>query len=174
MTAFTTARLTIFPWEPVLDDAEARHLLETRLHTLLTPAVLEHLPPGFGPETGPQGMTNWISTRREKAQVSLINRDSDLIGLLFLFSPEGDNQCHLGYLLRADSWGQGYASELVQGLTTHLQHGPPQSLHAGVATDNPASARVLLKAGFKEDTSVAKDGIRSFRYATNNDARSEP
>lgn len=165
MTAFTTPRLTVRPWEPVLDDTAASHLLKARLPTLLTPAVLEHLPPDFGPDSGPCGITHWIVARRKKAQVSLVERNSELIGLLFLFSPEGESTRHLGYLLCEDGWGQGYASELVQGLVAHLQNGPPQILHAGVTVDNPASARVLLKAGFSEDRPNTQDDIRRFTFA---------
>ncbi|WP_323767581.1 GNAT family N-acetyltransferase [Antarctobacter sp.] len=165
MTAFTTSRLTVRPWETALDDADTRGPLEARLRLLLTPAVLEHLPPGFGPDPGPQGMDRWIALRREKAQVSLIERDAGLIGLLFLFSPEGEEGQHLGYLLGEAYWGQGYGSELVQGVVAHMRNGPPQSLHAGVTVDNPASARVLLKAGFKEDMADPRNGMRSFIYA---------
>ncbi|WP_417205734.1 GNAT family N-acetyltransferase [Antarctobacter sp.] len=148
-----------------LDNADTRGALEAHLKSLLTPAVLEHLPPGFGPECGPQGMAQWIDVRREKAQVSLIEQDAELIGLLFLFAPEGEEARHLGYLLGEAYWGQGYASELVQGLVAHLRTGPPLSLHAGVTVDNPASARVLFKAGFSEDQPDTQDGMRRFTLA---------
>ena len=162
MTTFTTPRLTVRPWDEALTDGRARGPLETRLRALLTPAVLSHLPPGFGPGNGPDAMPRWIETRREWAQVSLVERDGDLIGLLFLFTPGGGNEHHLGYLLAEDAWGQGYATELVQGLAARQRANPPAILHAGVAAENPASARVLLKAGFEEIAPGTKDGLRNF------------
>jgi GNAT superfamily N-acetyltransferase len=58
-------------------------------------------------------------------------------------------ELHVGYLLREESWGKGYATELVTGLVSALAGSGPLRLLGGVAKDNnPASARVLQKAGF--------------------------
>ncbi|MGP6089413.1 GNAT family N-acetyltransferase [Antarctobacter jejuensis] len=154
MTAFSTKRLRVTPWETSLDDPAARATLENRLARMLTPSVLEHLPPDFGPDDEPQAMARWISVRRDRAKVSLVKQGHDLIGLLFLFRTEGTapGDLHLGYLLAEEAWGKGYATELLQGLIAHLRPKAPMTLCAGVAHGNPASSRVLLKAGFAVDT----------------------
>ncbi|MFJ3218113.1 GNAT family N-acetyltransferase [Kitasatospora sp. NPDC086801] len=81
------------------------------------------------------------------AYVLGLDLDGDLLGItkLHLDRPVAA----LSYILRADVWGKGHATEAVRrilalgfgrlGLTEiHAKHHP----------DNPASGRVLLKAGF--------------------------
>ncbi|MBY6113865.1 GNAT family N-acetyltransferase [Mameliella alba] len=161
MTGFTTRRLTVHPWNAALSDPVAQSALQDRLATMLTPAVLKHLPPDFAPDAGPDAMSRWIDQRAERAQVSLIEADHQLIGLLFLFRPDPSGPRHLGYLLDQSAWGKGYATELLHGLIDHLRTQSPQVIEAGVAMENPASARVLLKAGFTEQK--PDNDIRRFR-----------
>ncbi|MGX2997026.1 GNAT family N-acetyltransferase [Streptomyces sp. JNUCC 64] len=55
----------------------------------------------------------------------------------------------LGYLLRPDAWGKGYATRAVSGLLALVQDVRPLTVvRAKHHQDNPASGRVLLKAGF--------------------------
>ncbi len=66
----------------------------------------------------------------------------------------------LGYLIAENAWGNGYASELLDGLIEALALGPAIPLVAGIGRDNPASARVLQKSGFvlsREDASADTD-----------------
>ena len=57
----------------------------------------------------------------------------------------------LGYWIARSHWGQGYATEAaraVLGLAEALGH---RRIFAGHFADNPASGRVLAKAGFSAD-----------------------
>ena len=67
------------------------------------------------------------------------------IGLAALDSPE------IFYFLAPEQAGQGFASEVVAGFTRQVTRyfGLPR-LTAEVFTDNPGSARVLEKAGFRQ------------------------
>ena len=88
-----------------------------------------------------------------------------LLGLLILsYQPEAW-QVHLGYLFDETAWGQGYASELVGGVVTALAPVAPVEGLGGVARDNPASARVLVKNGFavRDDLSDAETEIYARR-----------
>ena len=76
--------------------------------------------------------------------------------MLILAAPEQADHIHLGYLLDEPAWGLGYASEILQGLAVQFAHQTVQ-LTAGVGHDNPASARVLEKAGFKQDADQSND-----------------
>ena len=61
----------------------------------------------------------------------------------------GESEAELGYWIAQEHWGQGYATEAtraVLGLARTLGH---RRVSAGPFTDNPASARVLRKAGFR-------------------------
>jgi RimJ/RimL family protein N-acetyltransferase len=71
---------------------------------------------------------------------------------------------NVGYLLGLSFWGQGYGTELVRALASHLeQHGIIEQ-RALVTLGNEASERVLSKAGF----------IRGRVIADNDTIRGEP
>ncbi|GAA1388384.1 hypothetical protein GCM10009639_14830 [Kitasatospora putterlickiae] len=65
---------------------------------------------------------------------------------------------HLGYALRRDVWGLGYAGEIV-ALLRGLAFGPLglHRLEARVDVDNAASIRVLTRAGFRLEGRVRHD-----------------
>ena len=62
----------------------------------------------------------------------------------------GTDHAELGYWIGKPYWGQGYATEAVLALIAHVfDDGGFDYLTAGHFTDNPASERVLRKAGFE-------------------------
>lgn len=69
----------------------------------------------------------------------------------------------LFYLLKADYWGQGLATEAARALLRHA-FGPMNltSLHGGAAPENIASKRVMEKAGIKY-LGIDEDGSYAFR-----------
>ncbi|WP_273691565.1 GNAT family N-acetyltransferase [Ketogulonicigenium vulgare] len=57
-----------------------------------------------------------------------------------------------GYVLRASAWGQGCASEVMRWLVDHaLSHPAIHRAEAFCDADNPASARVMEKAGMQRE-----------------------
>lgn len=61
-------------------------------------------------------------------------------------APEGPFD--LGYYVGRDWWGQGYATEAAAAVTGYMKAQKAAHLEAGHFVDNPASGRVLEKAGF--------------------------
>lgn len=61
-------------------------------------------------------------------------------------SPEGPFE--LGYYVGRDWWGHGYATEAAAAVTRYMESKGATHLEAGHFLDNPASGRVLEKAGF--------------------------
>ena len=151
---FETDRLLIQHWDDDLRSPETREALKGQLRDLLSPAVMAPLPPSLQIDDTDRALDDWIVARRDESTVFLVRnrQDHSLLGLLILaqFGDEGGQiSFHIGYLLGAEHWGRGYASELISGLvdaTTGL--GRSITLLGGVAPDNPASARVLTKNGF--------------------------
>ena len=146
---FETARLAVSPWPEQATPADTAELAR-----LLTPPVLAPLPPGMQLARRPGAVPDWIAARRAESTLCAVRaRDSGaLLGLLILAEPPADAtppELHLGYLLGQQHWGRGYASELVHGLVAALVQAAPLRLIGGVGADNPASARVLRKAGFR-------------------------
>lgn len=154
MDRFNTERLSIFSWRPILEEHSDRQELEAALPAILTPRALEHLPPALQLSQNNGGISSWVDQRAEESDVLLVKsrHDNELVGLLILASDPSEMltpEIHVGYLLGEASWGQGIATELIQGLVYAAGKDGPAKLFGGVSNDNPASARVLQKAGFE-------------------------
>jgi RimJ/RimL family protein N-acetyltransferase len=95
--------------------------------------------------------------------------ENGLVGLIAL-KPCGDGVAEIGYWVAPAFWNSGYASEAVEGLVGHATRSGWRELRAQVFHDNPASARVLVHAGFTyegdgEIYSLARTAmVPTFRY----------
>ncbi|NOD32988.1 MULTISPECIES: GNAT family N-acetyltransferase [unclassified Ruegeria] len=148
---FSTPRLLVNHWTEELQVPLLRQKLESELSTLLTPNVLKCLPPSM--QLQDRDISHWIDARCVESDVLVVRQrqDGHLIGLTILATELSLNavpNIHLGYLIAENAWGNGYASELLDGLIAALTPGPVTRLVAGVGRDNPASTRVLQKSGF--------------------------
>ena len=95
--------------------------------------------------------------------------ENGLVGMIGL-KPAGEGAAEIGYWVAPAFWNTGYASEAVEGLVAHAARSGWRELTAGVFQDNPASARVLTRAGFGyegegETFSLARGAmVPTFRY----------
>jgi RimJ/RimL family protein N-acetyltransferase len=84
--------------------------------------------------------------------------DGELVGLCGLINLRGNSDGEIWYLINPQSWGKGIATKAVKQL---LQVGfSEMSLHRIWATclpENPASARVLEKAGMRKEGFLVKN-----------------
>ncbi|NUU21733.1 MAG: GNAT family N-acetyltransferase [Streptomycetaceae bacterium] len=101
----------------------------------------------------------------------IVERDSGLvIGSIGLFWPPDDGTVEIGYGLSASRRGRGYATEATRALTDFALTAP--GVHTVVATvelPNPASVRVLEKAGYRltgADDEVARFATSSAHSGT--------
>lgn len=116
---------------------------------ILTPNVTEFLPPSAQLACFDGDVAAWVSHQQsEGATLMLITCDGSGIGLVMLHNGD-QGEAMIGYMFAQTAWGRGYASELVLGLVSMLQASGFQNAYGGVADQNPASARVLEKAGFE-------------------------
>jgi RimJ/RimL family protein N-acetyltransferase len=70
-------------------------------------------------------------------------RYGDLLGTVAVTGDE------LGYMLRRDAWGQGYATEACRLAIAHAFAAGRDNLTAGIWADNAASLGLLQKLGFR-------------------------
>ncbi|MEV6548610.1 GNAT family N-acetyltransferase [Streptomyces sp. NPDC051597] len=102
----------------------------------------------------------------------IAERDSGLVvGSLGLFWPPAEGILEIGYGVVASRQGRGYATEATRALAAFALTAPGvHTVVAGVELSNPASVRVLEKAGFERyDTTAAAepaDGVTRFRLTT--------
>ncbi|WP_067485506.1 GNAT family N-acetyltransferase [Actinomadura hibisca] len=84
----------------------------------------------------------------------IIERDGGLVvGSLGLFWPPSGGELELGYGVVASRRGRGYAPEAVRVLTEFAFSAPGvHTVFANVELSNPASVRVLEKAGFRRQS----------------------
>ena len=114
---------------------------------------------------------NWI----EEADISkyekwVIERksDSSVVGNIGVNTVvEKHNYCNVGYTIRYDYWGNGYAAEALKAVSDHLLNNRGYYLVECSCNElNKQSSKVMLKAGFKKDGYIAnrrlnKDGTYS-------------
>ncbi|WP_329572166.1 GNAT family N-acetyltransferase [Kitasatospora sp. NBC_01266] len=83
-----------------------------------------------------------------------IDVDGDLVGLITMAVAPPDMP-RLGYVLREDAWGHGYASEAVEVFLAYAFGLPGiEAVGARHHRGNAASGRVLVKAGFSRSSSL--------------------
>ena len=134
--------------------------------------MLEHLPKPLQLEPGDNVYRCWVSERAAEGDVRLVEDRTTgaLLGLLILAEfpgEKGRTEIRIGYLLAEAAWGKGYATELLEGYVSSLAGGPPVLLVGGVEIDNPASARVLEKAGFTKSTSQSSGETDVYESSVN-------
>ena len=77
------------------------------------------------------------------------------------------NYCNVGYAIRYDYWGNGYASEALEAVSNHLLENSGYYLVECSCNElNTQSFKVMIKAGFKKDGYIKnrrlnKDGTYS-------------
>ena len=159
MKTLRTPRLTLRPF--TLDDAPAVQRLcgayEVALNTLMIP---HPYPDGAAEE--------WISRHGEDYEQNRIHHfaidDGELAGAMGLVM-KGDGIAEIGYWIGVPFWGRGYASEAAREV---LRYGFEDcNLHrifAGYFTRNPASGRVMEKAGMKYEGTLRHHALKWGEY----------
>lgn len=76
------------------------------------------------------------------------------------------NYCNVGYVIRYDYWGNGYASEALKAVSDYLLDSGYYLVECSCNELNRQSSRVMEKAGFKKDGYIPnrrlnKDGTYS-------------
>jgi RimJ/RimL family protein N-acetyltransferase len=121
------------------------------------------------PVTEP-AMRDWIALHAAgSSRTFLMIRREDGVALGGVgFGGVGDVH-ELGYALGRPYWGQGYATEGVFAMVEHARALGLKALEAFTFVENPASARVLSKAGFTDLGVARRDyprrgGLRRVRH----------
>jgi RimJ/RimL family protein N-acetyltransferase len=116
-----------------------------------------------------RALRRWIGLHMAPASHSfLILRRRDRVALGGIGFGGSGALAELGYVLGRPFWGQGYATEGVRAMMAHAAAVGFGGLEAYSFLDNPASARVLAKAGFADHGVVRRDypergGLRRVR-----------
>jgi len=90
-------------------------------------------------------LSGMVESSADESDDFLIELDGQVIGKLGAWRiPE------IGFLLRSEHWGQGYASEALAAFMAYISQRGVARLTADVDPRNAASLRLLTNAGFVE------------------------
>lgn len=148
--SFNTARLTVTEITSDITFSK-RAILLTQVPNILTPAVVENLPPYFHDIHSSEMASLWLERMLSESRLLIVQLTNDeIIGFIFAYV-ENNNEVHIGYLLAQPHWGKGLASEMLQGFIAQVKQSMPwRKLIGGVDRSNKASAHLLKKLGFVE------------------------
>ena len=165
--AFETARLLVNEWHSLSASDWRQQDLAYVVSAMLTEPVTRSLPLTWQGAYTLARAREWIGERDGEGTTLLVIGKStrQAVGLMILFDMQAERgndyvDVRLGYLLAESSWGKGLASELVEGFVRWCREQISiSSITGGVALDNPASATVLQKNGFRlsHEDAVAQD-----------------
>jgi RimJ/RimL family protein N-acetyltransferase len=117
-----------------------------------------------------RAMREWIGQHLQSgAHGFLVIRKADVSAMGAAGFGGDQRTAELGYALGRRFWGQGFATEAVVALVEHARRLGLFELEAFSFVENPASGRVLEKAGF-EDLGIidrdypARGGARAVRH----------
>ncbi|MFE7814300.1 GNAT family N-acetyltransferase [Streptomyces sp. NPDC057433] len=148
----TTDRLVLRPWSTdeiaaVLGDGRMAHWAED------FPAEGDRVIAGFiaGQSDEPGGYGHRLITERESGLV---------VGSISLLRPPCEGALEVGYGIVASRRGRGYAAEATRALVEFALSSPDvHTVYADADVSNPASVRVLEKAGlhrWSEDATTVR------------------
>ncbi|MBB4917112.1 GNAT family N-acetyltransferase [Streptosporangium saharense] len=138
-TDLTTGRLTLRPWAP------------HEITAVLDGDRLAHWAPDF-PAEGDHVIAGLLANQADGYGHRLIvERESGLVvGSIGLFWPPNEGALEIGYGVVPSRRGRGYASEATRAMVEFALGLPGvHTVHADVEPSNPASVRVLEKAGLR-------------------------
>nr|WP_246341472.1 GNAT family N-acetyltransferase [Streptomyces physcomitrii] len=152
-----TPRLLLRPWT------------EAELRAVCSGDRLPGWAPDF-PAEGDQVIAGFLAgqpaARGEWGHRQVTERDGGLVvGSIGLFWPPSAGSLEIGYGVVASRRGRGYATEATAALAAHGLRAPGvHTVTAQVETANPASVRVLEKAGMLLVSSA--DGVARYALGT--------
>jgi [ribosomal protein S5]-alanine N-acetyltransferase len=167
MPVLQTQRLSLREFEPGDVDALAAILSD--------PETMRYYPVSFDRI----GVVDWI--RRNRARYSndgyglwalILNSSGELIGDCGLVrqSVDGADEIEIGYHVRRDLWGQGYASEAAQACQDYgFANLRVDHLISLIRPENLASRRVAEKNGMTIWKEVTRANLLHYVYAINRD-----
>jgi RimJ/RimL family protein N-acetyltransferase len=112
-----------------------------------------------------------LHSRKKKPMAMAITVGGKPVGGIGIMPGEGISRvsAEIGYWLGREHWGKGLGSAALTGMTAYVaEHFEFTRIFALVFTRNPASARILEKAGYVREgamkRSVIKDGVVEDEY----------
>lgn len=139
-------------WPRAMDAAQLAEIIGEKVVSQETATFPHPFTPGHAEERVMKGRSLNLSGKGVSLVLAHRKNPAQVLGLVGLgpLPNEQPGDLSLGYLVARAHWGQGYATEAVQGLidATFL-YAEAKGVGASVRVTNPASRRVLERCGFQ-------------------------
>ena len=152
--SFETKRLLIKSWKFQVAKPSSESEFAKIVIKILSKKVTKSLPDGWQEIDSIKKAIEWIKNRAEESTFLIVQLNSTLevVGFLFLYESNLSDksiELRLGYLLSESVWGRGLGSELIRGLVQWCEdHSDITSISCGIESENLGSIKVLEKNGF--------------------------
>ncbi len=126
--------------------------------------VMQYIRPVSDREASDKFLKEYIAAYKEFPQrgrwATIEKETGHFIGSFAIIPmPTSPEKIQLGYSLRPEYWGKGFATELtISGLNYFFTNDNLPLIHGITEIQNVASQKVLLKAGFKPAGSFMEEG----------------
>lgn len=152
-----TERLVLRPFEPADADVVQREVSRVEIARMM--AIPHPYPAGAAAE--------WIATTKPGRDFAVESHETaELVGAITLNRHEQHRRAELGYWCVLAHWSRGYMTEAVRAVIDHgFRELALHRVHAQCYGDNPASRRVLEKAGMTYEGSLRQHSFRLGRFA---------
>jgi ribosomal-protein-alanine N-acetyltransferase len=113
------------------------------------------------------GAATWIGSMCPGRDFAMLVRDTgEVIGGISIVESEQHKRAELGYWCAREFWGRGYTTEAVRAIIDYgFRSLGLQRVYAECHGDNPASRRVLEKAGMTYEGRLRQHSFRVDRFA---------
>jgi ribosomal-protein-alanine N-acetyltransferase len=150
-----TERLVLRPF--ALDDAPAVQRLAGDREIAKSTLLIPHPYPEGAAEA-------WIKGHEEPSDnevFAIVSRDSEVMGAIGLHIERFHQRAEIGYWLGVPYWGRGYATEAAKAVIGYaFETLGVQRVFAFHFTRNPASGRVLAKAGMQREGTMRRHLVK--------------
>jgi [ribosomal protein S5]-alanine N-acetyltransferase len=161
MTVLHTPSVTLRPWRSTDAEALVRHANDRRIWKNLR----DRFPHPYG-RADAEGWIAFATSQVPPLRYFALTLNDEPIGSVGLdaFDDVHRYTAELGYWIGAAHWGRGYATDAAIAMTAYgFAELGLERIQAGVYEWNPASERVLVKAGFQLEGRLrrhaSKDGV---------------
>lgn len=144
-----TARLLLRPFKE--DDAEALHLI------LSDPEVMRWIEPPFSIERTRSFLREAGLCRPPLIHAVVEKQSGVLIGQL-IWHPWDEKAMELGWILRRDQWGKGFARELTEAMLA----GSGTDVLIECSPEQSVTKHIAVRCGFRPE--ARRDGLDVWRY----------
>jgi [ribosomal protein S5]-alanine N-acetyltransferase len=152
-----TERLILRPFESADAELVERNVSQVEFGRMM--AIPHPYPPG--------GAAEWIATTQPGRDFAIELRGTgELVGAVTIDNHEQHRRAQIGYWCAIEHWGRGYATEAVRAVIDYgFRELRLNKVAAECHADNPASRRVLEKAGMTLEGSLRQHSFRLGRFA---------